>query len=414
MRGQVLLTGVALLLASCGKQEQREPTIQTVRAGVVEQIQPDSEGAPSERYSASLEPLAQVDLAFKSGGIVEEILQVRGADGRLRNVQSGDGVGKDTVLARVRPLDYQHRLDQAEAQRAQSEAQLSQAQAQLAQARATLGEADIEYTRANHLFQSASLVKPQYDQAKGRYDATAASVAAAEAAVKAAEAGVANARAAGNEAKLSLSDTELRAPFAGWISARNVDRGSLVGNTTACFSIVDTHLVKAVFGVPDSELAIVRVGQKLSVTLDALHRAVPGVVTSVSPQADPKSRVFAVEVTIENSREDVRPGMIGSLTLGGSHDSRPRLVVPLSAVVRAPADPNGFAVFRVIRRDGKMFASTQTIQIGQAFGNSMEVTGGLAAGDEIIAAGGPQVHDGQLVRICLKEHFRCRTRQTNN
>jgi len=395
MRGQILLAGAALLLANCGKEKQLEPAIQTVRAGVVEQIQPDV----PQRYSASIEPFADVSLAFKSGGIVEEILQVRGADGRVRNVQAGDKVAKDTELARVRPLDYQHRVDQAEAQRAQAEAQLSQAQAQLAQARANFNEADVEYARASNLFQSASLVKPQYDQAKGRYEAGAAAVAAVEAAVKAAEGGVANARAAVNEAQLSLSDTALRAPFAGWITARNVERGSLVGNTTVGFTMVDTHLVKAAFAVPDASLAMIRLGQKQPVILEAPQRFISGVITSISPQADPKSRVFVIEVTLDNSREDVRPGMIGSLTLAGSHDARPRLVVPLSAVVRAPNDPNGFAVFRLTGRDGKTFAAAQTIEIGQTFGNSIEVIRGVTAGQKIISLGGAQLRDGQQVSV---------------
>jgi multidrug efflux system membrane fusion protein len=395
MLRRILLTAAVLFLAACNKEKQLEPAIQTVRVGVVEQIQPDT----PQRYSASIEPFAEVGLAFKSGGIVEKILEVRGADGRIRNVQAGDKVVKDAELARVRPLDYQQRVDQVEAQRAQSEAQLAQAQAQLAQARANFNEADIEYARANNLFQSASLVKPQYDQAKGRYETSAAAVTAAEAAVKAAEGGVGNARAAVSEAKLSLSDTELRAPFAGWISARNVERGSLVGNTTVAFSMVDTHLVKAVFDVPDSTLAMVHRGQQQPVMLDSLQRTVPGVITSISPQADPKSRVFAIEVTVENSREDVRPGMIGSLTLTGSRDPRPRLVVPLSAVVRSPDDASGFAVFGLTERDGKSYASAHTIEIGQTFGNSIEVIRGLTAGEKIISLGGAQVRDGQQVSV---------------
>lgn len=395
MRRKVLLLPAGLFLASCSREKPLEPAIQAVRAGVVEQVQPDVR----QRYSASIEPFAKVDLAFKSGGIVERILQVRGADGRLRNVEAGDKVAKDAELAHVRPLDYQNGLDQSEAQRAQSEAQLAQAQAQLAQARANFNEAEIEYTRASNLFQSASLVKPQYDQAKGRYDAGVASVAAAEATVKAAESGVANARAGVKQAKLSLSDTILRAPFAGWISARNVDRGSLVGSATVGFSIQDTHLVKAVFAVPDTTLSMIRLGQKQPVMLDALQRAVTGVITSISPQADPQSRVFSIEATMENSREDVRPGMIGSLTLGGARDSSPRLVVPLSAVVRAPSDPNGFAVFRLTERGGKSYASAQTIEIGQTFGNSIEVTRGLTAGQKIVSLGAAQVRDGQQVSV---------------
>jgi RND family efflux transporter MFP subunit len=395
MRCKVLLISAALFLPGCSKDKPVEAAIQAVRMGVVEQIQPDV----AERYSATIEPFAQVSLAFKSGGIVEGILQVRGADGRMRNVEAGDKVGRDAVLAQVRPLDYQNSVDQAEARHAQAEAQLAQAQAQLTQARANFTHAEIDYTRASNLFQSASLVKPQYDEAKAQYDEGAASVAAAEAAVKTAEAGAANARAAVQQARLSLSDATLRAPFAGFISARNVDRGSLVGASTVGFSILDTHLVKAVFAAPDTALSTIRLGQKQPVMLDALQRTVTGTITAISPQADPQTRVFSIEVTVPNSREDVRPGMIGSVTLGSSRDSTPRLIVPLSAVVPAPADPKGFAVFRLNERDGKSYASAQTIEIGQTFGNSIEVKRGLTAGQKIISLGGAQARDGQQVSV---------------
>src|SRR5215469_1860345 len=291
------LSAAVFFLAGCAKQSVPEPVVQTVTAGVAEQIQPD---VPA-RYSASIEPFAQVDLAFKSGGIIEQIDQVRAADGRMRNVEAGDRVSRDTQLAQVRPLDYQHRLESAEAQRRQSEAQLAQAQAQLAQARANFSEAEIEYTRDSNLFQSASLVKPQLDQTKGRYESLRAGVTAAEEAVKAA---AANAHVAVTDANLSLSDTSLRAPFTGWITARNVDRGSIVGGAVVGFSMIDTHAVKAVFAVPDTSLSKIRMGQRQTVMLYALGHQAPGIVTAISPQADPKSRVFSIEVTLENPREE--------------------------------------------------------------------------------------------------------------
>ena len=246
----------------------------------------------------------------------------------------------------------------------------------------------------------------QYDEAKGRYEADSAAVAAAEEGlkaagdgVKAAENGVAKAAAAVKEAKLSLRDTALNAPFAGWISARNVDRGSLVDGKTIGFTIEDTHLVKAAFAIPDFRLSGISRGQKQPVLLEPLQRTATGVVTSISPHADPQSRVFTIEVTLDNAREDIRPGMIGSLILGRTRDSRPRLVVPLTAVVRAPADPNGFAVFRLIERGGKSYASAETIEIGETFGDSIEVTRGLSAGQKIISLGGAQLHDGQQVSV---------------
>jgi RND family efflux transporter MFP subunit len=409
MRREVFLATTALFLASCSKQKYVEPVIQVVRAGMAEEIQPN----PEERYSVSIEPFEKVDLAFKSGGIVDRILQVRGADGRMRNVQTGDRVAANAELAQVRPLDYQHALEQAEAQHAQAQAQLAQAQAQRAQAqaelagaRANFNTAQVEYVRTSNLFQSASMVKQQYDEAKGRYEADSAAVAAAEEGVKAAEDGVkaaenggAKAAAAVKEAKLSLRDTTLNAPFAGWITARNVDRGSLVDGKTIGFTIEDTHLVKAAFAIPDFRLSGIRRGQKQPVLLEPLQRTATGVVTSISPHADPQSRVFTIEVTLDNAREDIRPGMIGSLVLGRTRDSRPRLVVPLTAVVRAPGDPNGFAVFRLTERGGKSCASAQIIELGETYGDSIEVTRGLSAGQKIISLGGAQLHDGQQVSV---------------
>src|SRR3954466_12291039 len=78
-------------------------------------------------YSAGIVPYSQVDLAFKSGGYVESILQVRGADGRLRNVQEGDWVTRGTVLARVRESDYVANVNVAKAQLAQVQAAFEQA-----------------------------------------------------------------------------------------------------------------------------------------------------------------------------------------------------------------------------------------------------------------------------------------------
>lgn len=420
---RIFLLAPALFLANCSKQQPVEPVIQVVRAGQVDEIRP----GPDERFSVSIEPFQKVDLAFKSGGIVQSILQVRGSDGRIRNIQAGDKVAANAALAQVRPLDYQHALEQSEAEYAQAQAQVAQAQAQsaqaraewaraqaqLARARADFNTAQVDYVRTTNLFQSASLVKQQYDEAKGRYEAGAASVTAAEESVKVAENGVkaaedsvraaenvvAKGEAAVKEARLSLRDTTLSAPFAGWISARNIDRGSLVDAKTVGFSIEDTHLVKAAFAVPDFTLSSIRRGEKQPVLLEPLKRTAMGVVTSISPSADPQTRVFTVEVTLDNPREDIRPGMIGSLVLGQTSASRPRLVVPLAAVVRAPSDPNGFAVFRLTERDGKSFVSAQTIQIGETYGDSIEVTRGASAGQKIVALGGAQLHDGQQVSV---------------
>ena len=79
------------------------------------------------KYSASIVPYAQVDLAFKSGGYVEKIRQVRNPSGGMRNVDQGDWVPKGTVLAVVQQKDYQDKLQQAQAQLARGQAEYDKA-----------------------------------------------------------------------------------------------------------------------------------------------------------------------------------------------------------------------------------------------------------------------------------------------
>ena len=304
------LLALVVVLAGCTEKKAPEAGIQTVQAGVVEEIQPDV----PERYSAVVLPNLQVDLAFKSAGLIAEVHQVKGADGRWRDVEPGDKVAAGTVLASVRPVDYQQRL-----QMGQSGVQ--QALAQLDEAKVSLKDAELDYTRAKALYGSASLTKPDFDRAQAHYDSSKAQVVAAQAAVE-------SARTQSSEAKVALEDTILRAPFTGFVIARNVSRGTLVGNSTVGFSLIDTHVVKADFAVPDTSLQGVHLGQKLTVALDALPNPALGVVTAIAPQADAKSRVFSIEVTLANDRDAIRPGMIGSLTLAGSAHPTTRLVIP--------------------------------------------------------------------------------------
>ena len=376
-------TTIAMLLltVACHKEQTPEAAVQTVRAALVEEIRPDT----PERYSATISASAQVDLAFKSAGIVEQIHQVRGADGRTRDVEAGDYVAEGTQLGVVRKLDYEQRVEQARDQTGQAEAQLAQAEAGLRQAQ-------LDYQRANNLYQSASLTKPEYDQAKTRLDSATAQVAGARSAVE-------NARNVIGQANLTLDDTSVRAPFSGWITARNVQRGSLAGGAMPAFSMVDTHIVKAIFAVPDTSLKSIRLGQRLTVRLDALPQPVNGIVTAISPQADPKTHVFSVEVSIANSGGGVRPGMVGSLTLAPTLSPAPRLVAPLSAVVRAPGKPNEFAVFRLEDRGGKTYAVAQGITAGETYGNSIEITRGVNAGERIVGLGGELLRNGQEVRL---------------
>jgi multidrug efflux system membrane fusion protein len=325
----------------------------------------------SVKYSANIVPYTQVDLAFKSNGYVDKILQVRSADGHMRSVDEGDWVTKGTVLAVVQEQNY---LDK-----------LQQAKAQLASAQANYEHAKLNFDRTSILYSSQSATKPEYDSAKASLDSAAAAVS--------------NGNAAISEAQVALNYCSLRAPFNGWIVNRNVDVGSLVGPATNGFSIADTRSVKAVFGVPDIAMNRVKLGARQAVTTDALPETFQGRITSISPAADAKSRVYPVEVTIQNPHNLLKSGMIASIYLNGQTLHHPVTVIPLSAVVRNPNQPDGFAVLVTEGTGDAVTARIRPVELGDAYGNLIAVTSGVQNGDQVISTGATLVNSGDPVRV---------------
>jgi len=323
------------------------------------------------RYSANIVPYSQVDLAFKSGGYVQSIRQVKGADGRMRNIDAGDWVSKGTLLALVNQQDYTDKL-------AQAKAQYSRAQAEYEKAK-------LSFDRTSALYSTQSATKPDYDSAKAQLDSTAASIESAKAQI--------------SEAEVALGYCSLRAPFDAWVVKRSVDVGSLVGPATNGFSIADTRSVKAVFGVPDISVSRVTLGQRLTMTTDALPGDFTGRVTSISPAADPKSRVYSVEITIPNAKNQLKSGMIASLMLGGEGLKSAVNAVPLAAVVRDPRAQNGFAVLVANQTGDTATVHLRPVELGDAYGNVIAVNSGLTSGEKVVTTGVSLVKDGDSVRV---------------
>jgi multidrug efflux system membrane fusion protein len=156
--------------------------------------------------------------------------------------------------------------------------------------------------------------------------------------------------------------------------------------------------VKGTFGVPDSTLSSIHIGQRISVAVEALGGSVTGAVNTISPQGDPKTHLFMIEVYVPNANEKIRPGMLGSVSLTSARGPANHTVAPLSAVVRDPRNSNGFALYRLEDRGGKTYANSRTVTLGDTLGNSIEITSGAAPGERIVVLGAELLKDGQEVR----------------
>ena len=362
-----LATALTLGGTACKQQNSAETLPLPVHTAMVQTIAVGN-GA---KYSASIVPYAQVDLAFQSGGYVDSIRQVKSPSGGMRNIDQGDWVPKGTVLAVVRQQDYKDKLEQANAQ--------------LARAQADYDKAKLTFDRTSALYASHSATKPDYDSATAQLASTTASVSGAKAQV--------------SEANVALGYCELRAPFSGWVVKRSIDLGSLVGPATNGFTLADTESVKAVFGVPDTSISRVRLGQHLAISTDALPQQFAGRVSAISPAADPKSRVFSVEVTIPNPKNQLKSGMIASLALNGVQLPQSVLAVPLSAVIRDPARADNFAVMVTEGSGDFETARLRPVELGDTYGNMITAKGGLTFGERVITTGVSLIKSGDKVRV---------------
>ena len=371
-RNQISLTSglvlMCVLLSGCENTPAATKSVVPVQVGTVERVQVGT----ATRYSASILPNAQIALVFKSGGYIASIMQVRGADGRSRAIDAGDRVEQGAVLATVQTDEYQDRI--------------SGAKAELARATAGETQAKTNMDLAATLFAGGSATKPEYDQAKAQFEMAQASVNAAKAQLSA--------------ANTQLSDTLLKAPISGWIAKRSIDVGSLVGLGTPAFLLVDTGLVRAAFGVPDTALQSIHLGQKLLVTAEAVKGEFAGQVTSIAPAADPGNRVYSVEITLANPEGKLKAGMIASVTVG-QPKQREVTVIPLSSVLRSPDKPDEFSVMVSEPSGGELVARSRKVRLGDPFGNTIEVVSGVAPGERVVTTGAALLHEGDRLQLPL-------------
>jgi len=358
----------ALILATSGC---KEPTKVAAKSPTPVHVVDVALYSPSEdlRYSASVLPFAEAVLSFKSAGYVTEIKQVVGADGRRRDIGSGDYVARGAVLAQIRHQDLKNQLDQATAT-------LSAAQAQHV-------EATKDYERAKTLYASESLTKPDFDRAQAKFDSTLAAVDQATANL--------------HQAELALKDADLAAPFSGYILARNIELGNLAAPGNPAFTIADTSAVKISFGVPDYAVRRLRLGQQFSIHLQDDPKEYSGRVTSIAASADEKNRVFAIEVTVPNLKASLKPGMIASLSLTGVQKA-PVPAVPLGAVVANPGSSGHYAVFVAKEEAGKWVAHLREVTLGETHESDVAVEG-VNPGEKVVVVGAAGLKDGDFIQV---------------
>ena len=233
---------------------------------------------------------------------------------------------------------------------------------QLAQIRANYELAKVTADRWHDLAAKQVVSKQEYDQNEKAYEASKANL---------------------QQLEQIQSFKQILAPFAGKITARDIDVGSLVtagsGNTgTPLFSIVQSDPVRVFVFVPQENAASIHEGVKAKIILEELPgQEFEGTVTRTAGALDPQSRTMQVEVQVPNHDGRLFAGMYGEVKFLLPNDNAPILV---------PADALLF------RSDGSQVVTVtddnrihlQKISVGRDFGTQLEVLDGLAENTRVV------------------------------
>jgi RND family efflux transporter MFP subunit len=338
------------MLAGCHSTESASPSsVQTMKAHVVESRQQDV--PVTVRATGTIHARESVTISAQVMGRIHRVL-----------VHEGDNVRAGQTLVILDDATLRSASDQAQAGVRAAENQQAAAQAEAALAASTLA-------RYKQLQAEKSVSPQEMDEVTRRAEAAQSRVDAVRAQTDAAKAQVSGARS-------MLGYARLRAPFAGVITARMADPGTMAAPGVPLLQVESAGPLQLQAAIDESAVASIRKGMKLPVTINGLANGESaGTVTEIVPAADPSSHSFLIKIDLALSAQ-LHSGMYGSAEIStGTHQA---ILVPRSTV----ALRGSLSCVYVL--DANNIAQLRSITLGAAHGELVEVLSGLSPNEKLV------------------------------
>jgi RND family efflux transporter MFP subunit len=359
--GTVIGSLSLLLLAGCGSSDEDAAVIDQISAVTVYHAQVRVENIV-DPIMATGEVTAdkRTDIKARVDGIIEEIY-----------VDVGDQVSAGDPLLKTRQLDYASRA--AEAKHA------------LELARVELAQAEREYGRALPLREKGVVSQGRMDRVMTQHQIAKSRFGIAEASLA--------------RAQQDLSDTIVRAPYDGIITARHIDEGTLMkiatGGTPAV-EIIKLDVVEVVARLPAVHLSKIREGSRVTVLLDGFAVALESTLAVINDRIDTRTRSAEVRVRLDNPDLAIKPGLFAKVSLYPA--PRSAIVLDRKAVLGLSGDNFVFVP------DGGV-ARRRPVTVRDIGVDEVEVLSGLAVGEvALIGPNLPDLKDGSPIKGVLQVH----------
>jgi HlyD family secretion protein len=335
---------------------------------------------------------------------VDQVTISSEAEGTVRAILAdlGDRVKAGQVLIQLDHEKQQYTYEQQQAALARALAQYGAADPQhlpdveqtpdVQKAKADLVQANQGFARAEELFSRTLISQQAHDDAKTAVQSKQASYDSAVQSARNLRASIQAFEAAMKLAGRQLRDTDIRAPFDGYVEKRLVNLGELVKAQMPVMAVVRLDPLKVTAELPERMVPWITEGRPVELRVDAYRdRTFTGTVTRISPVVNAATRAFPFEAALPNADAALKPGTFARVHVeSGKVDDV--LTLPYAALQYR------YGVNRVFVVKGDRL-SQRELQIGERLGDRVEIAGGVTEGEPVAITDVDTLSDGALVAV---------------
>lgn len=324
-------------------------------------------------FDAELRPYKEIELHARATGYLDKML-----------VDAGDVVKAGQLIAALDVPELQFDLQNAQATE-------RRAKADMEKFTAAYEEAHLALTR----LESADKAQPNLI-AKQDVDSARLRDQSAKAALSSAREEQNVAAASTKRFQTMLDYTQISAPFAGVITRRYADPGSLIqagtsSGTSPLVRLSQVDLLRVAFPVSVSYVAGVKVGDEAEIRIPSLHQKFTAKISRVSQKVETSTRTMEAQIDLPNADGSLIAGVYATVVLKIDRRSD-ALILPIEAVAR----DKGTSSVYLVTKENKIEA--RNITVGTESPTHLEIVGGLAAGDTVMVGSRAQFSHGQSVQ----------------
>lgn len=319
----------------------------------------------------------------------DEVVISSEVDGRVTDVHvgMGDRVEEGEVLVEIEPAELELASQQQKAALDQVRARLGlnngettlqdiREAATVKRASADLADTEQKFARARELHEQGLVPRQGFEEAEARFKTAQANYDLALQEVRNLLATLKQYTATSELAEKKLRDTRIRAPFSGFVKGKDVSAGQYLRVQAPVVTLVNVDWVKASLHIPEKMAGWIRVGQTVTISVDAYpDRKFTGRISRINPTVDPETRAFTSLARVENGEGLLKPGFFFRASIP-SEQVESLLTIPQKALVYA------YGVYSAYILQGSRVQQRE-VKIGDRLEEAVEIVGGLTEGEQV-------------------------------